>query len=255
MDFGSRKSGCIGNEEKMILFLSSIKTPRILILSLILICILKSFPGTEKEEISFLLLFFQGFIGVSLLLSLFKTPLIFERPGRVLSHLGVLMVLIGALGTYLFREEGFLSLKEGERKCFFEDLQGKKKDLGFMIELNRFSIQKYPKPWHPMIQGFESQVRIVMNGKTAPWKSIEVNKPLKASEYNFYQSGYDPGIPGKTVLQVVKDPGIRTVFFGFLLLNLGAFLLLFESVSKRTARNTNAEFLKELPLFPNGPQK
>ena len=52
-------------------------------------------------------------------------------------------------------------------------------------------------------------------------KTIEVNNPLRYKGYSFYQYDYDHRELRYTVLQVVKDPGVPSVYVGFVLLMLG----------------------------------
>jgi cytochrome c biogenesis protein ResB len=54
-----------------------------------------------------------------------------------------------------------------------------------------------------------------------------VNRPLTFKGYTFYQSGYDPNDLSWTSLEVVRDPGVRLVYLGFILLIGGLFTVFY----------------------------
>ena len=84
--------------------------------------------------------------------------------------------------------------------------------------------------WQGRIKDFKSKLRIMDNGSVGVEKTIEVNVPLKYKGYTFYQSSYNPENLNWTGLQVVKDPGVFWVYFGFLLLNIGIFIVFLKRI-------------------------
>jgi cytochrome c biogenesis protein ResB len=48
-----------------------------------------------------------------------------------------------------------------------------------------------------------------------------VNKPLRHEGWTLYQSGYDPATGQVSIIEVSKDPGVGTVYIGFVVLMLG----------------------------------
>jgi len=71
------------------------------------------------------------------------------------------------------------------------------------------------------VSSYASAVAVVENGQTVASQVIRVNEPLSWAGFKFYQSNYRKDDPTWTGLQVVKDPGLPVVFFGFVLLALG----------------------------------
>jgi cytochrome c biogenesis protein ResB len=128
-------------------------------------------------------------------------------------HLAVVIILCGALVTTFFGKRGYIGLSRGGSSGYFETAAGARQELGFDVKLDGFNIRD-----------FQSDVSFVEDGKTALNKRIEVNRPAGYKGYSFYQAGYDKDRPDWSNLEVVKDPGAGIVFFGFVLLNIGAVL-------------------------------
>ena len=83
----------------------------------------------------------------------------------------------------------------------------------------RFSYQR-------MVRDYISHIRIFQNNKPIARKSIEVNRPLHVKGYHIYQSSY--GLDERsgrhyTVLEVVSDSGLHTIFVGYGLVTIGIF--------------------------------
>lgn len=92
---------------------------------------------------------------------------------------------------------------------------------------------KFIYNWSGRIKDFQSKVKISQADKAVLTKIIRVNCPLKYKGYTFYQSNYNPEELTWTGLQVVKDPGVGWVFFGFILLNGGLLLTYYVRLKKR----------------------
>jgi len=73
------------------------------------------------------------------------------------------------------------------------------------------------------ISDYISDLKVIADSRAVKEKSIEVNKPLKYGGYHFYQSDYDAEGGQYTVLQVVSDTGLYTVYGGYILLCIGVF--------------------------------
>lgn len=80
------------------------------------------------------------------------------------------------------------------------------------------------EPEKPHIKSFKSTLRILKAGVVTREQTIEVNAPLSSEGYTFYQSGYNEEDLSSTVLRVVRDPSVPTVYIGFILLCVGALL-------------------------------
>jgi hypothetical protein len=73
------------------------------------------------------------------------------------------------------------------------------------------------------IKAYKSDVAVLSDDHTVGQAIIEVNHPLHYGGYHFYQASYDTRRQAYTVLQVVSDAGLLTVYLGFFLLVAGAF--------------------------------
>lgn len=68
----------------------------------------------------------------------------------------------------------------------------------------------------PDIKAYRS--RVTVDGEA---KTIEVNQPLVRNGFHLYQANYKPEDPTWSGIQVVKDPGLWTVYAGMALICLG----------------------------------
>jgi cytochrome c biogenesis protein ResB len=82
------------------------------------------------------------------------------------------------------------------------------------------------KPEGP-VKNFKSTFALIDAGRPLGEQSAAVNRPLKFKGYTFYQSGYDPNDLSWTSLEVVRDPGVRLVYLGFILLISGLFTVFY----------------------------
>jgi hypothetical protein len=71
------------------------------------------------------------------------------------------------------------------------------------------------------IKDYISTVLVVQDNKVVAEKDVEVNHPLHFGGYHFYQADFDHKTGQYTILRVVSDTGLSTVYFGFILLCLG----------------------------------
>jgi len=151
-----------------------------------------------------------------------------------ITHLGLLLILLGALITGIFGEKGFMLIYEKHNQDTYIDADNKFKTLDFKIYLDDFSIDYYDDAKEParpgasagtgFIKDFSSKVVILKQDKEILKETIEVNRPLKYKGYSFYQASYDQDNFKWTGLDVVRDPGVPFVWSGFILLNLGVIL-------------------------------
>ncbi|MCK4591649.1 MAG: cytochrome c biogenesis protein ResB [Candidatus Latescibacteria bacterium] len=146
--------------------------------------------------------------------------------GRALAHLGIIIILVSVLISTIRRETGFMEIYEGEETGSFF-LEDKDKPLPFKVYLEDFIIEYYSDDPSSAIKDYKSKLKVIDRGQIAAVKTVEVNDPLRYGGYTFYQHGYDDNNSRYTVLQVVKDPGVPSVYAGFILLMVG---LIFVSV-------------------------
>lgn len=121
-----------------------------------------------------------------------------------LLYFSILLIIAGAMVTFLTGESRELHLRQGESTS---------DELPFILKLDEFRIEYYPESEMPM--DYVSEVTILPE---ALKRTISMNHILKWKGYRFYQADYDPDLQG-SILSVNHDPwGVTLVYGGYLLL-------------------------------------
>ena len=118
----------------------------------------------------------------------------FSRLGVPITHLSILIILIGGLAGSLFGFKGFVNILEGET---VDRIYLRVKDeevlmpIGFSVRCDDFKITYYDLPrLEKHVKEYTSILTILENGKEVLRKSVEVNHPLHYKGLAFYQSSY-----------------------------------------------------------------
>ena len=139
-------------------------------------------------------------------------------------HVSFLVILAGALTTYMTSERGSVHLRTGEPTSRFVLADSTVLDLGFTLTLNDFSVENYPGTDSPM----DYVSHISADGMPM---DISMNHIGRCRGYRFTQAGYDSDMGG-TSLGVLHDPyGIALTYIGYALLLLSIIAVL---ISKKT---------------------
>jgi hypothetical protein len=94
----------------------------------------------------------------------------------------------------------------------------------------------------PQIKEFRSRVKVSDPGRNVMFvRDIKVNTPLEYRGYNFYQSRYDSEGLSWTGLDVVHDPGVKIVFLGFIMLNIGVIVIFYPKLKASLSVNHNKD--------------
>jgi len=118
----------------------------------------------------------------------------FSRLGVYITHLSVVIILIGGLIGSLFGFRGFVNILEGETvdQIILRAKDGNiVKPIPFSIRCDEFNITYYDldRP-EKHVKEYTSVLTILENGKEILKKTIEVNHPLHYKGLVFYQSSY-----------------------------------------------------------------
>lgn len=181
----------------------------------------------------------EGLFGLNLLAALIvRWPRNRWRIGFALTHTSMLLILVGALMTVLFKVEGRMPIWEGQSSDVV--FQGEKEGdlppltLPFKVRLDAFEIDTYPGTQRPAM--FRSRVVVeppAGSGSEQPGV-IQMNQPLSYGGYNFFQSSYQiQGGREMTILSVSKDPGQNVVFVGYTLLVIGMIVVFFTRLAQQ----------------------
>ena len=139
-------------------------------------------------------------------------------------HLSFVIILIGAMVTYLFGQQGEMTILPGETASSFTLEDGSEHPLPFQIRLDKFTVEYYPGSKAP--SDFRSDVTV--DGENIV---ISMNNILKRDGYRFYQADFDPET-GSSTLAVSHDPaGVGITYTGYLLLLLSMIAFFFEKNS------------------------
>lgn len=144
-----------------------------------------------------------------------------RRWGVLLLHYGFVVILLGAMVTFLTGVEGIVHIRTGERSDKVMDIQGRSvvASLPFEVELERFTLTRYGHSGSP--SSFTSSVKI--EGEKA---DISMNNVLYHGAWRFYQTSYDQDEKG-TYLTASRDvAGVAITYTGYVMLVAGLILAL-----------------------------
>jgi len=172
-----------------------------------------------------------GVLSVLMIFSFFAKGA-FQVWPKVLLHLSFLVILAGALTTYLTSSKGIMHLRQGEHSFqYMEEGTRLMRDLPFTLTLDTFYIDYYPGTEAPAdyvsiatsdelraTSGHAEQDSSLFTLHSPLRYTISMNTPLDHQGYRFYQSSYDEDGRG-TWLSVNYDPwGTGLTYTGYLLL-------------------------------------
>ena len=138
-------------------------------------------------------------------------------------HVGLAVILAGALITHLFGESGEIHLREGETTAAYVLDDESPATLPFSIRLEAFAIDYYEGTMRPL--DYRSDITFLPEGNAV---RISMNNIAKYRGYRFYQADYDEDGKG-SILAVSHDPwGVGVTYAGYLLLLLSMIGFFFQ---------------------------
>ena len=144
---------------------------------------------------------------------------LWRRVPVLLLHGSFLVILGGALLTFVWGEQGCVHLEEGKTTDRFVVQDSRHLlPLPFSLRLDSFRIVCYPGTEAPA--DYVSYIHVSGNGRESQKASVSMNRIFSCGGYRFYQSSYDPDGRGSW-LSVNHDPwGIGVTYAGYALLGL-----------------------------------
>ena len=122
---------------------------------------------------------------------LFSQKAAYARFGVYVTHLSILIILIGAIIGVQFGYKAYVNVVEGS---MVEQVWPRGSNdpipLDFGIRCDDFTVSYYPGSTRP--KDFTSDLVVLDGGKEVVKKTIEVNDPLTYKGITFYQSSYGP---------------------------------------------------------------
>ncbi len=147
----------------------------------------------------------------------------------LLTHTGGFLTIMSATLGFADMQQLKMPIITGDTEWRAVDDNGKVHTLPFGIELQRFTIEKYPDGTP---RRFASYLKITEQNGTTSETIIEVNHPSQVADWQIYQFDYTQAnneSDNISVLELVRDPWLPIVYTGLSLLALGATLLLIKT--------------------------
>ena len=168
-----------------------------------------------------------GLLGLSALGIMYKQKM-WRRFPMFLLHLSLVVILTGALTSFLSSRKGTVHLRMNESVTQFMEQETRLlKDLPFTLQLDTFYINYYPGTDAP--SDYVSRVSCIHSENEASLQTeISMNKVLDFQGYRFYQSSFDEDGKGSW-LSVNYDPwGTGITYVGYLMLAVSMLAVLFQ---------------------------
>ena len=163
------------------------------------------------------------FCGLWAVIALLGTALlirraIWRRLPLLFLHGAFLVILVGALLTFIWGQQGVMHLRSGMLVDNYQLMEtGEVRSLPFALKLDTFLIEHYPGTDAP--SDYVSHVTYQAEEGTVT-TTVSMNHILKLNGYRLYQSSFDEDQQGSW-LMVNYDPwGIGVTYFGYILLGL-----------------------------------
>ena len=163
-------------------------------------------------------------------------------------HVSFLVILAGALTTYLTSERGSIHLRTGEPESQFVLADSTVRNLEFALTLNDFAVECYPGTDSPM----DYVSHVTVDGVPM---DISMNNIGRYRGYRLTQAGYDSDMGG-TSLGVLHDPyGIALTYAGYalLLISIIAFFFSRRTHIRELYRKASAVTLALVAFALSGP--
>lgn len=144
---------------------------------------------------------------------------LYKRVAVMWLHVSFVVILAGALTTWLTARRGVVSLRIGQPVTVYCDDDGQFHQLPFTLHLKEFQIVNYPGTDAPL--DYQSIIRVEQKAKATEEVVVSMNHIGNVGGYRLFQSSYDNDGLG-VLLGVCYDPyGIAVTYLGYLLLLIG----------------------------------
>jgi cytochrome c biogenesis protein len=170
-------------------------------------------PEEVTEKVSSIT---RGIFGKPLISETTEAIVIFAERGRMsrlgvsITHLSILIILLGALIGSLFGFKGFVNILEGGTVDWIRTRQRggtTQRPLGFKVRCDDFRITYYDMDAQErFVKEYISTLTFLEDGREVMKKEVRVNHPLTFNGLRFYQSSYG-SIPEITVTVEGKNRG------------------------------------------------
>ena len=124
-----------------------------------------------------------------------------SKIGAHIVHLGIILLLFGALIGSVFGYDGYMMLGEGDHSDkVMIDNGAHMVQLDFAVQCDSFTVEFYPSG---MPKRYTSVLTLLKNGQPILTQDVEVNSPLRYEGVNFFQSTYGTMPPKEAVISAL----------------------------------------------------
>ncbi len=126
----------------------------------------------------------------------------YSRLGVYITHLSIIIIMLGVVIGIFFGFKGYLPIQEGYSSDIAYARDDTEHKLGFAVRCDDFDVEFYDMSDMPKV--YRSRLTVIRDGKEVLKKVVEVNSPLRYGGYTFYQSNYGmvPDAKGYFILKV-----------------------------------------------------
>ena len=151
---------------------------------------------------------------------------LYRRLAVMMLHASFVVILVGALTTWLTARRGTVNLRLHQPTAEYRDAHGVMHQLPFTLQLKEFRIVNYPGTDVPL--DYQSVIQSRGDAEAGNEFVVSMNNVGNVSGYRLFQSGYDSDGQGVS-LGVCFDPyGIAVTYAGYLFLLIGIVATLFS---------------------------
>lgn len=135
---------------------------------------------------------------------LFAQAGIYSRFGAYMTHLSILIIMLGAMIGTIWGYKAYVNIVEGTATSQVWPRGGDTPiELGFTVRCDDFDVSFYAGTQRP--KDYSSELVVLEDGQEIFKKRIEVNHPLSYKGITFYQSSYGPAGNGTFELEVTDN--------------------------------------------------
>jgi len=133
---------------------------------------------------------------------LFAQSGLWTRFGVYITHLSLIIIIVGALVGVFWGEKGYIQIGEFTTvNSYYSQNIDDMKELDFYLRLNGYETTYYDNSMQP--KAFISDITVIDNGREVKRQLVKVNNTLQYKGYTFYQSSY--GAAGNDSFYMILD--------------------------------------------------
>lgn len=135
---------------------------------------------------------------------LFAQAGLWTRLGVYVTHLSLIIIIIGALIGVFWGAKGFIRITEFSSSHEYYSFKTEGVEpLGFSLKCNSYETIYYEDSRQP--KEYRSDISVIDNGREVMRRMVKVNHTLQYKGFTFYQSNYGPAREGEDIFYALID--------------------------------------------------